>query len=233
MNIYILIAIGFLPSIAWLAYYLRKDRHPEPKILVIQTFIAGMVVIPLVYGIEVAARAGIFNLPLSGFWQNILFIFLGIALVEELMKFAAARAAAFSDKEFDEPTDAMIYMIVAALGFAAIENTMAILWLEAAGDIASITTIRFAGATFLHTLASGIFGYFIAVGYCRKEKYWFSFLTGLALATAAHGLFNYFITANNQILYLPMLAIIVTLNIIVLTQFYVLKKNETVCKINA
>lgn len=232
MNLYILIILGFLPSLVWFAYYLRQDAHPEPKSLLIRTFIAGMAIVPVVYGLEVAAREGIFRLPLEDFWQNILFIFLGIALVEELLKFAAARLAAFSSKEFNEPTDAMIYMIVAALGFAAVENVLAILWLVNIGDAASVAAARFIGATFLHTLASGMLGYFIARGYCRPERYRLYFSAGLALAVVSHGLFNYFVTASEQVNYLPLLAILVILNIVVLIQFHVLRKNETICKIN-
>ncbi|TSD03009.1 MAG: hypothetical protein Greene071436_358 [Parcubacteria group bacterium Greene0714_36] len=34
--------LAFLPPIFWLLFYLREDRHPEPKRLLIATFLGGM-----------------------------------------------------------------------------------------------------------------------------------------------------------------------------------------------
>ena len=46
----------------------------------------------------------------------------GLALIEEIIKFVASHFAARRSPAFSEPVDAMIYMIVAALGFATLEN---------------------------------------------------------------------------------------------------------------
>src|SRR4030042_462256 len=36
-----------IPSIIWLAFYLRKDTHPEPNRLVVKIFIFGALMVPL------------------------------------------------------------------------------------------------------------------------------------------------------------------------------------------
>jgi RsiW-degrading membrane proteinase PrsW (M82 family) len=46
------------------------------------------------------------------------------ACIEELTKFAAAFFIALRARVFDEPLDAVIYMVTVALGFSAAENTL-------------------------------------------------------------------------------------------------------------
>ena len=51
------------------------------------------------------------------------FVFLGVlAYIEEAVKYLAAKTSALRSKAFDEPVDAMVYLVVAALGFAAPQN---------------------------------------------------------------------------------------------------------------
>ena len=35
------IILGLLPSFAWLNFFLKEDTHPEPKKLILQTFLLG------------------------------------------------------------------------------------------------------------------------------------------------------------------------------------------------
>ncbi len=36
------IFLGILPSIIWLLYYLKKDTHPEPRLMILKIFFWGM-----------------------------------------------------------------------------------------------------------------------------------------------------------------------------------------------
>jgi len=52
--------------------------------------------------------------------------------------------------------------------------------------------------TFLHALASGTFGYFLAHSFFDpKKKYWYV-VAGLFLATLLHGLFNFYILKGEE-----------------------------------
>ena len=51
-------------------------------------------------------------------------IFIGGALIEEYVKYFMVKVGGFRNRELDEPCDIMIYMIIAALGFAALENIL-------------------------------------------------------------------------------------------------------------
>ena len=46
------------------------------------------------------------------------------AAAEEILKYLVVRGKVLSDPEFDEPVDAILYMIIAGLGFAAAENIL-------------------------------------------------------------------------------------------------------------
>ena len=149
-----------------------------------------------------------------------------LALIEEFVKFGAAYFAVHKSASFDEPVDAMIYMVAAALGFATIEN------LGAAGNSVSggqtallanlltTTSLRFVGATLLHSLASGIVGYHWANG-IRKLKPAKYILEGLMIATALHAIFNYLIISFGNLIYV--VVFLVCIGFFVLNDFEKLK----------
>jgi len=115
--------VRLLPGFAWLVFYLGEDPHPEPKRMIVFTFVVGMA-----FGFFTVAVENIFNTWTTnlGVVELSILSLLGLAFIEEVMKFAAAHFAVNKSPEFDEPIDAMIYMIVAALGFATLENIGAI-----------------------------------------------------------------------------------------------------------
>ena len=43
MSYFIYIIAGVLPSAIWLLFYLRKDRHPESKRMILKIFLYGMI----------------------------------------------------------------------------------------------------------------------------------------------------------------------------------------------
>ena len=196
MNYPLFLFFGFVPSIIWLAFYLRKDSHPEPNSVIRKVFFWGMLATLPAIALELTLRSLFSFLPFSEGIILILYIFLGVALVEELFKFLVVRFAVYKDKALDEPVDLMLYMIIAALGFAALENILILFGLgptSPVSNIVSLTMVRLVGATFLHALVSGTFGYFLAHSFLNpKKKYWY-IIAGLFVATLLHGLFNFYI----------------------------------------
>ncbi|MDP4020757.1 MAG: PrsW family glutamic-type intramembrane protease [Candidatus Adlerbacteria bacterium] len=176
---------GLLPALLWLAFWLMEDRcEPEPKRFIFFCFILGMAAIPLVlWGEKLVANY--LTGPL---------LLLAWAIIEEFAKFGAAYFAALRWSVFDEPLDAVIYLITAALGFAALENTLFILSpLESGNLLQTILTgnLRFVGATLLHTLSSATVGLALAFAfYHRASIRRLAAIGGLILATLLHTLFN-------------------------------------------
>jgi len=196
MNYPLFLFFGFVPSIIWLAFYLRKDAHPEPNSVIRKVFLWGMLATLPAIALELILRSLFSFLPFSQEVVLVLYIFLGVALVEEVLKFLVVRFSVYQDKALDEPVDVMLYMIIAALGFAAFENILILFGLgptSPVSNIVALTLVRLVGATFLHALTSGTFGYFLARSFFDpKKKYWYV-AAGLFLATLLHGFFNFYI----------------------------------------
>lgn len=212
-NYFLTFALGILPSIAWLIFYLRKDIHPEPKKWLILIFLEGMAITPFVVVAE-WQLTGFFIFLNSSFpeiftayLKNMAIVFFAVAAVEEFFKYLIVRLTMKHNPVFDEPEDAMIYLIVAALGFAAVENIIVMHSLSPVFSIdpvqpLHILAIRFIGATFLHTLASAIVGFYYAISLCKRENCpndpRTAMIKGFFIATLMHGVFNYFIIVQNE-----------------------------------
>ena len=89
-----------------------------------------------------------------------------------------------------------------------------------AASIAFTLSLRFVGATLLHALASGIVGYYWALGALRGKGGRF-IAVGLVIATALHALFNLLILHYGNIAYA--LVLLVLLGFFVLNDFEKLK----------
>lgn len=187
---FIALGAAVLPPLLWLFFFTREDRHPEPTALIAYTFsLGGLICIPTLLVQQLLKHSGA---------ESALFMLVALALVEELFKFSASFLSTERSKAFDEPIDAMIYTITAALGFAAIENffyiagTWQSLVTLAPSDALLTASLRFIGATLLHALASALAGYFWARGIMTNRRGMF-IAVGLAVATAVHSVFNYLI----------------------------------------
>lgn len=238
------IALSFLPPLAWLTFYLHEDRHPEPKHLLLLTFIAGVISALVAVVIEVS----LFSRPIAAADGTVIFpgglfyfltpgllvipslLFSGVALVEEFVKYLAVRVTALKRPEFNEPVDAMIYMVAAALGFAAIENVFFLTRAleQSVTDGIGLTINRFLGANLLHALSSAIVGYFIARHYFSPWRKHAIFV-GVLLASALHGLFNYFIIIRDTFpaALILIIVLLVFMAVDVFVDFERLKKRES------
>ncbi len=221
---------GFLPALIWLWFWLKEDEDPEPRHLILLAFVAGMLSIPVALFFEKLLLQEF--LPLvrhpGGSLSTLASagtLLLGSAFIEECAKLLAVAIFIFWRVEYDEPADAMIYMITAALGFAAFENALYLQKPFAYEIFQGLTVInlRFIGATLLHALSSGFLGYFIAKaflqGKIRKE---IAILIGLILATLLHALFNLSILVTGFVggsSIEPALAILIAAGVLILFSF--------------
>lgn len=193
----LLVVLGLVPSLIWLAFFIKKDIHPEPKYLVTKVFLMGIIISPLAIILELGLTwlSGTFSIDALA--ANTPAFFLWAAFVEEFTKFLAVYFIALRSPEFDEPIDAMIYMMVAGLGFAAIENTLVLFRTIPSGTQAALTVwvLRSTGATLLHALSSSLVGYFLAMAWFFRQHHRKLLIVGLLLATLFHFSFNMFLSA--------------------------------------
>src|SRR3989344_7420430 len=206
---------GIIPSLLWLWFWLREDRkNPEPKGLLAIIFIMGIIGVIFVLPIQKFIQAQVD----SHEWEIILW-----ASTEEIIKYFAVLAVLYKTKHANEPIDWPIYLIAAALGFAALENALFLIKpLSMGQDTVSLLTghLRFLGSTLLHTVSSGILG--IALGISLRmeslNRKWF-FLMGLVGATALHSVFNFFIIDSSGENFLKVFAFLWVVAIIVMLIF--------------
>ena len=229
---------GIVPALVWLLFWLREDRKsPEPTGLIAISFFAGMLIVYFVLPIQ---KFVITALPMVMDTTNAIalkFLFIAPeeqtvkitlwATTEEIAKYATVFLIAFKSKFLDEPIDAIIYLLTASLGFAAMENILYIL-----NDINNLSTaqifldvnLRFIGATILHMVSSALVGLAIAFSFhgARFVKF-IALTTGLIGASLLHAYFNLSIIEINGTMntlwvfsrfWMAILAIIVLLQIV-------------------
>lgn len=230
------IFFGLAPSIIWLLFYLRKDVHPESAGMILKVFFFGFLAAFPVVLIEMGISETVNGLRLdSTFILAILKVFIGVAFIEEFVKYLVVRGEAFKSLEFDEPIDAVLYMIIAALGFAAAENVLILFSLGPKfllGEVFSISVLRFVGATFLHALCSGTLGFFLAMSFYESKKRGRIFVLGMGFVTLLHGLYNFSIMeAEGKLSFLLPVIIILGLAVFLTLAFKRLKNLKSVSKI--
>ncbi|MFH1193252.1 MAG: PrsW family glutamic-type intramembrane protease [Candidatus Jorgensenbacteria bacterium] len=192
------VLVAFAPALVWLAFFLREDVHPEPKKWLSIAFFAGALASVPVFFIQWGMQGAV-----GAVGGGALFLVLVFAFVEEIFKFLAAYLVVRKNPVFDEPIDAMIYLVVAALGFATVENVFVMNGLAsvrasfgdfiAAGTPLYTLSLRLVGATLLHALSSALVGYYWARGLSARKASRFIGL-GIVAATVVHAFFNYLVT---------------------------------------
>ncbi len=188
------IFIGLLPIILWLIFFLWQDiNKPEPLKWILILFLLGAIITPFV-GIIENYLLKLFKINTLGSlsFATAVLVCLIIAIIEELAKFFTTAIALKKNKHFDEAVDAMIYLIVLALGFGAVENTLVafqeIMFGASFLPTLQLISLRFVGANLLHAISSGIIGFFWALSLITDRKKYLNI--GLFLGILLHWLFN-------------------------------------------
>ncbi len=205
----IVIAIAPVVFLAWYVY--TRDRYdPEPRRLVIKTFLIGaFLVVPVIF----AELLGSLLLPPS---TDLLLLFLHfllvVALVEESSKYVAVRISVYRSPEFNEPMDGLVYGAIAGLGFAAPENLLYVLSRGAAlGIIRAVLSVPG------HALWGAIVGYYLARQKLRVDRG--AGLRGLCLAVILHTIFDYGLIATEALVGIVIASVVIVLGWMIYFRF--------------
>ena len=184
------LVLGFAPGLFWLWLVYQRDRYlPSPVLLVIRTFLFGVLIsIPilivetLLTGFGAVDREQL-DLPVV---TAVYIAFVVAGFTEELGKFLVVRQSLYKSPYFSEPMDGLIFASAAALGFASIEN---VFYMVSFGW--AIVLVRGPFSTIGHVLFAAPWGF--ALG---KEKQGATYgeqvtWAALALGMVIHGLFNF------------------------------------------
>ena len=123
-------------------------------------------------------------------------------IIEELLKLILTYNICLRRKVNDEPIDASIYMLTAALGFAAVETALFLTDPIANGKIMDsfvAGNFRSVGPMLIHLVSSAMLGIFIGLAFYKsKIKKFLYLMLGLVIAVILHTLFNFFIFLNDS-----------------------------------
>ena len=179
---------GIIPALIWLAFWLHEEyKHPEPRGLILKTFLLGMLavvfVLPFQKGVDIL-------FPGMTFIAILLWV-----ILEELFKLGAAYIGGLKSVDDNEPIDPIIYMITAALGFVALENALFIFGPILVGEniVNNIISgnLRFIGASLLHIVSSSIIGTALAFSFYKSKRKRITLtLFAIILAVLFHAGFN-------------------------------------------
>jgi len=201
----VVLVLAFAPGIFWLWMVYRRDRYrPEPRALVVRTFLWGMVVaVPvallefvLVFLVDPGAIDAIQDGPLS--LATAAYVsFVAAGVTEELGKYIVVRRTVYHSPYFDEPMDGIVYASAAALGFASLENLgylLAFGW--------ETILVRGPVSTLAHVLFSVMWGYPLGLSKATKGGLRTWVWLGVIGAMVAHGLFDFLLFIEGVYSYL-------------------------------
>ena len=193
----LLTVLSAVPAVGLAAYVYSTDvTSREPLSLLVATFLLGVLT---------ANFAAVLNTVLQPYFGGlgavgmVLFFFVVVGPVEEVVKLLAVRLFAYTDDRFDAVLDGAVYGAMAGLGFAVIENALYItrqlpaaeldIGLGLIGMGGGITAIRaLAGPG--HVIYSAIAGYYLGLAKFNPGNRGPIIVKGLVLAAAIHALYN-------------------------------------------
>ena len=175
--------LACFPAYIW--GYIFYKKQPEPRKWVAKTFIVGILsVVPIMLykfmwqwfpALNVFLYTDGLNQDILGF-TNLIYLPLGVLLafmfvgvLEEYMKNVVVRVTDRSNLRHID--DAIEFCVIAALGFAFVENMMYFFYIWTYQGFSSLFisfNFRSVFSTFAHIFFSGIFGYFYGVAHFAK-----------------------------------------------------------------
>ena len=191
------IAFSSAPAAIWLTYFYRQDRHePEPKHYVAAMFIAGaLVAAPVAAFVVENARqsSALTNPTLSPFEpRNLVVTLMVVGVAQELAKYAVLRFTIYTNREFDEPVDGIVYASAVGIGFASFESVEFLRGAD--GDmLISVAAARTVVTALAHACFAGVTGYALARAKFRAltpNTRALTLIGGLAIASILNGSFR-------------------------------------------
>lgn len=120
-----LIALAVAPGLAIGIYIYWKDKwEKEPLHWLLLAFLLGVLSIVPTAVLAVVAQLLGSDPQSESVWVSLLSCILGIGLIEEFCKFIFIRWFIYPKRVFNEPFDGITYCVMAAMGFATLENIM-------------------------------------------------------------------------------------------------------------
>lgn len=186
MTVFVTLSAALLPGLLLMRYFIKKDRFPEPTHLLVKTFLLGLLITLPIIALELLLMAAISGLA-DTWLMPVLTAFLVAGFSEEFFKLVVLHRYCARKPDFDEPIDAVVYGVVASLGFACLENVLYVMQ----GGV-TVAAMRAVTAMPAHASLGALMGYYYArqrFGPAGRARFW---SMALWVPVFAHGLYNLF-----------------------------------------
>lgn len=218
----ILFIISSLPVFLLGMFVYKKDKNKEPWKLLLKLFAGG--ILSCFLTLIVSYILSLFFPILSADYTTlnsfelIIYMFIGVALIEECCKWIIVYKFSYNDKNFDEIYDMIVYSVFVALGFAFFEN---LLYVYLGGISTGI--VRALSAVPGHAFYGVFMGYYLGLAKQsninnRKDLNTKYIILSILVPIILHGIYDYCLSSGKVIF------IIIFLIFIILLYVYAIKK---------
>jgi len=185
--VYILAAT--IPAILILFYVYKQDKFPEPRPIVIKTFLFGCA-ITLAIKLLIPVFDDYSHKYFTGETYYFFDSFIRAAFLEELFKLFVLVFYCSRKTEFDEPMDGLVYGVAASLGYAAYENIEYVLYTYNEPSF-HLAYVRALSAVPMHALVGVVMGFLITQSIFEKKHNYLNLFMALSIPVLIHGFYNY------------------------------------------
>ena len=185
--VYILAAT--IPAILILFYVYKQDKFPEPRQIVIKTFLFGCA-ITLAVKLLIPVFDDYSHKYFTGETYYFFDAFIRAAFLEELFKLFVLVFYCSRKTEFDEPMDGLVYGVAASLGYAAYENIEYVLYTYNEPSF-HLAYVRALSAVPMHALVGVVMGFLITQSIFEKKHNYLNLFMALSIPVLIHGFYNY------------------------------------------
>jgi protease PrsW len=214
LSILLLVALGPVAIILFYIYYRDKYEKEPVKLLLKGLLFGALSVIPIIVIEKLLMQvsenpiqflATFFSLEESNKFAAAAYEgFFVAAFTEELFKFFAVLIAVWNNKEFNEKFDGIVYAVFVSLGFAAVENIMYV-----AGYGIQTGILRALTAVPAHAIFGIMMGYYLGLAKFIPEKRAIYMILALVVPIFFHGFYDFILMAENHILLLAFIPLLV------------------------
>ncbi len=159
-------------------------------------FVGGILSCFPVVIIELIIGAFFADVAYLNLFQLLLYVFIGIALVEEVCKWFIVYKFSYNSKHFNHIYDMIVYAVFVALGFAFLENLMYV-YQNGVGTGIIRALLSVPG----HACDGLLMGYFLGLSKVsklnnRNDLYKKYLIFSIVVPLVSHGLYDYFLFTN-------------------------------------
>jgi len=189
-----LLFISLAPVLIIALYIYSRDKYEkEPLPVLLRALLAGVLIVVPVVIIEAFLTRS--SETMEGMAYAAFTAFVVAGFTEEAMKYLAFVLFFWSNRNFNEKFDGIVYSVYISLGFAAIEN---LIYVYSGGY--AVGVIRALTAVPAHALFGIMMGYYFSRAKFEKPMRPLYLLLAFLAPFAFHGLYNFLLMSNTQVL---------------------------------